>query len=61
MSGELFIAFKALLGFGLPLAWAARELVVLRRDRRAAAATRSERVASDRSGAPAAEPLRRAA
>ena len=32
MSGYAFVILKGLMGFGLPLAWAVRELVLLRRE-----------------------------
>jgi hypothetical protein len=50
VSPELFVLFKALLGFGLPLAFGLQQLHALRRDNRRAAAA-SERQAGAAPGA----------
>lgn len=63
-SGMAFVLFKALIGFGLPLAFAVQQLWSLRRDERAVRArAAAEVVAIPTSTRPPAEPApeRRAA
>lgn len=61
-SGVLFVLFKGLLGFGLPLAFAVHQLWDLRREDRRAAARAAEPVRLPvRPAAEVVEPERRAA
>ena len=47
MSPELFVLLKALMGFGLPLAFGLQQLHALRRDNRRAAAASQPRAGAE--------------